>query len=87
MPLKHIPTIVQAAHANLILSSAFHHARKANSLGWNCATVYEASDPQEKYRDTAAQLENLWPYWMDRSTAVTNTFKMKDLFLLTAPNM
>ena len=83
----HIPAIVQASHSNLILSTAFHHAIKANTLGWNCATVYEAHDIREAQRDSAGFLNSVWPYWMDRSQAVPNTFDMKDLFLLTAPNM
>ena len=83
----HIPAIVQAAHANLILSTAFHHAQKANSLGWNLAEVYEAEDPNEEHRNSAGHFEGVWPYWMDRSEAVPNSFEMKDLFLLTAPNM
>lgn len=78
----HIPAIVQASHSNLILSTAFHHARKANALGWNCVSVYEVYDNQEEGSDSAGFLNNVWPYWMDRSLAVPNTFDMKDLFLL-----
>ncbi|CAB9512045.1 protein MutS [Seminavis robusta] len=76
----HIPAVVQAAHANLIVSTAFHHAQKANTMGWSRAQVCEDGD-------SAANIEGVWPYWMHKSEAVTNTFEIKDLFVLTAPNM
>jgi MutS domain V/MutS domain I len=76
----HIPAIIQAAHANLIASTAFHHAQKANTMGWNRAEVYEDGD-------SAGYLDGVWPYWMHQSEAVPNTFELKDMFLLTAPNM
>ena len=78
----HVPAIAQASHSNLILASAFHHARKANALGWNCVSVYEADDNKEECSDSAGVLNDVWPYWMDGSIAVPNTFDMKDLFLL-----
>lgn len=80
----HIPAIVQAAHANLIVSSAFYHAAKARSLGWTQASVYELD---ESGGDSAGQLVDLWPYWMDRSEAVANSFDLNGMWLLTAPNM
>jgi hypothetical protein len=78
----HLPAVVQAAHLNLILSTAFHHAANANAFGWNAAVTYEA-----QAGDTAGHLQDVWPYWMDRSEAVSNSFDMDGLFLLTAPNM
>eukprot|EP00980_Cylindrotheca_fusiformis_P013449 scaffold3437_cov113-Cylindrotheca_fusiformis.AAC.16 len=78
----HIPAIVQAAHLNLVLSTAYHHAVKASKLKWNLATVVEdGGDDREMH------LVNVWPYWMDHSQAVPNTFDLNGLFLLTAPNM
>jgi hypothetical protein len=81
----HIPTIVQAAHANLVLSSAFHHAVKANSLGWNMAESYEKE--RTPHTTSAAVFKNLWPYWMERNSAVANSFSLDGMLLLTAPNM
>jgi DNA mismatch repair ATPase MutS len=78
-----IPTIIQAAHANLILSSAFHHALKANSLGWNMAEAYERTP----HTTSAAVFKNLWPYWMESNSAVANSFSLDGMLLLTAPNM
>jgi hypothetical protein len=78
----HLPAVVQAAHLNLIMSTAFHHAANANAFGWNAAVTYEA-----EAGDTAGHLQDVWPYWMDRSEAVSNSFDMDGLFLLTAPNM
>jgi hypothetical protein len=79
----HLPTIIQAAHANLILSSAFHHALKANSLGWNMAEAYERTP----HTTSAAVFKNLWPYWMESNSAVANSFSLDGMLLLTAPNM
>lgn len=78
----HIPAIVQAAHLNLVLSAAYYHAVKASKLKWNLARVV---DDEEESR--AMKLIDVWPYWMDHSQAVANTFDLNGLFLLTAPNM
>ena len=40
----HMPAVVQASYANLILASAFHQAVQANSLGWNLAVTYETAN-------------------------------------------
>jgi hypothetical protein len=79
----HMPAIVQSAHLNLILSTAFHHASKATQSGWHLAETFEPEDDADK----TARFVNLWPYWMHRSQAVANTFDLQGLFLLTAPNM
>jgi hypothetical protein len=79
----HIPAIVQSAHFNLILSTAFHHASKATQSGWHLAETFEPEDDSEK----TARFVHLWPYWMHHSQAVANTFDLQGLFLLTAPNM
>lgn len=79
----HIPAVVQASHANLILSSAFHHAVRANAAGWNLARTYEATLSE----DTAGYLKDLWPYWMDKSEATSNSYELNGMWLLTAPNM
>jgi DNA mismatch repair ATPase MutS len=78
----HIPAIVQSAHINLILSTIYAHASKASTMGWNLAEAYEPTVTNKTPR-----LVNVWPYWMDRSQAVPNTFALDGLFLLTAPNM
>ena len=82
----HLPSVVQAAHLNLIISTAFHHAANANAFGWNAAVTYEA-ESGDTLGGTAGHLQDVWPYWMDRSEAVSNSFDMDGLFLLTAPNM
>ena len=79
----HIPAIVQASHANLILSTAFYHAMKATALGWCMADTFE---PSEEI-DTAGHFRSVWPYWMERSDAVKNTFDLNGMWVLTAPNM
>lgn len=78
----HLPAIVQAAHANLILSTASNHATNANVLGWASAATYESKPTR-----SAGHLNDVWPYWMDQSEAVSNSFHLNGLFLLTAPNM
>lgn len=80
----HMPAIVQASHMNLIVSTAFHHAAKANILGWNTATMYEKDTTGH---ECAAHFVGLWPYWMDRSEAVSNSFNLDGMWILTAPNM
>jgi len=80
----HLPAIVQAAHFNLIVATASQHAAKANALGWSLAQVVGRN---EASRVSAGQFNDVWPYWMDRSAAVSNTFDLSGIFLLTAPNM
>eukprot|EP00536_Pseudo-nitzschia_multiseries_P003783 jgi/Psemu1/186574/e_gw1.59.102.1 len=77
----HIPAIVQSSHLNLILSTAFHHAVKATNSGWQLATAIEDQPTSE------ARFVDVFPYWMHRSKAVTNTFDLSSMILLTAPNM
>jgi hypothetical protein len=79
----HIPAIVQASHTNLILSTIVNHVAKARSMGWNQAAVVEAG----AHGDEAGFFDSIWPYWMDRSTAVSNTFDISGMWILTAPNM
>jgi hypothetical protein len=79
----HLPAIVQASHTNLILSTAFFHAVKATSLGWSLAKTFE---PDPEY-DNAGHFHGVWPYWMERSEAVKNTFDLSGMWVLTAPNM
>jgi hypothetical protein len=84
----HIPAIVQAAHINLIVSAAFHHAARAATMGWNMASTFNDGDSDYSTENPAAlHLEHLYPYWMNREESVANTIHMDGLFLLTAPNM
>ena len=80
----HLPAIVQAAHFNLIMATASQHAAKSNVLGWSMAQVV---DRDSQSGDVAGIFSRVWPYWMDSSSAVSNTFNMDGMFLLTAPNM
>jgi len=80
----HLSAILQASHLNLILSTAAHHAASSNVKGWNVATIYDNNDDD---RDSAGNFTGLWPYWMDKSESVSNSFDLNGLFLLTAPNM
>ena len=79
----HIPAIVQSSHANLILATAFYHAVKATSLGWSIAETVEP----DSHVDCAGHFQSVWPYWMERSEAVKNTFDLSGMWTLTAPNM
>lgn len=79
----HLPAIVQASHANLVLSCAYFHACQANRLGWNVAESFEPSSQEER----AGLLKGVWPYWINKSNAVANSFDLSGIWLLTAPNM
>eukprot|EP00978_Attheya_sp_CCMP212_P002321 scaffold4800_cov47-Attheya_sp.AAC.1 len=83
----HLPAVVQAAHANLILSTAAHHAANSNALGWSMAQVFEKNTSGSPNPNLAGNIKDIWPYWMDRHESVANSFKLDGLFLLTAPNM
>ena len=76
----HLPTIMQASHLNLILSTAAHHAASSNMKGWSNAVIEDEST-------SAGHFEGVWPYWMDQSESIPNSFDLDGLFLLTAPNM
>lgn len=78
----HLPSIAQASYLNLILNTAAHHAANSNARGWNMATVFD-----DVGKDSAGIFRGLWPYWMDKSNSVSNSFELDGMFLLTAPNM
>ena len=79
----HIPAIVQSSHFNLILSTAFHHAVKARNSKWQLASTVEESDSSI----AGAHFVDVFPYWMNKAKAVTNSFDLSSMILLTAPNM
>lgn len=78
----HISTIHQASHLNLILSTAVNHAASSKRKGWSTGEVFEQTSD-----GSAGFFNGLWPYWMDKSSSVSNTFDLNGMFLLTAPNM
>ncbi len=85
----HMPAIIQSAHLNLALSAAYHHAVKANKQNWHLAETIEPELEMDEnaISSPAPKLIGLWPYWMLKSQGVPNTFNLKGMFLLTAPNM
>jgi len=85
----HLPTILQSSHLNLVLATAAHHAASSNQKGWSVATVYDGDDDNDDsdIESSAANFNGVWPYWMDRSQSVSNSFELDGMFLLTAPNM
>ena len=87
----HLPVLVQAAHLNLILSTAAHHSSKANAMGWHMMKTYDLNEQRDSgsnsTMNSAGFFKSLWPYWMTRSESITNSFDLNGLFLLTAPNM
>ncbi len=82
----HIPAIVQSSHFNLILSTAFHHAVKATNAQWQLANTIEDTNDDDDIL-SGAHFVDVFPYWMHKSKAVTNTFDLSSMILLTAPNM
>jgi len=79
---SHLPILIQAAHVNLILCTAYHHAMKSVALGWNLSKIQN----KNQIDTPSSYLKNVWPYWMSKSESVGNTFTLKHLFCLTAPN-
>ncbi|KAL3763788.1 hypothetical protein ACHAWU_001908 [Discostella pseudostelligera] len=78
----HLSAIFLSSHLNLILATAAHHAASSNAKGWSVAKIHDGGD-----ETSAGYFNCVWPYWMDRSESVSNTFDLNGLFLLTAPNM
>jgi MutS domain V len=83
----HLIAIIQAAHLNLALSAAYHHAVKATKQNWQLARIIEPVDHGAGKSDSFGTFADLWPYWMPKQGAVSNTFDLNGMFLLTAPNM
>jgi hypothetical protein len=80
----HLPAIVQASHANLITSAAYHHAVQATKMKWNMCNIVEASSDSIV---PACHFEEMWPYWMNYKHAQKNSFDLSGMWILTAPNM
>ena len=83
----HLPSVLEASHLNLILSTAAHHAANSNARGWSVGNIYDNDDYHPHSSACAGYFEGVWPYWMDRTESVSNSFALDGLFLLTAPNM
>ena len=82
---EHMPAIVQALFVNLVLSTAFEHARFAKEQGWTTAKVNDRTNDTPK--DYMLHLKTVWPYWLTKSQSTSNSVEMNGMWLLTAPNM
>lgn len=80
----HIPAIIQSSHFILVLSTAYHHAVKANKSKWALAKIIES---KKTLSSVDTYYDEVFPYWMNRPKAVSNTFHLNSMILLTAPNM
>ena len=70
-----IPAVVQASWSNVILSTASQHASKANVMGWGIAELLPET---KENNDAASTFCNVWPYWIDRTESVANSFELKE---------
>jgi hypothetical protein len=52
---------------------------------WNLAQVTGADESDSE--GCALKFFDLWPYWMDVASAVSNSFEVRGLYILTSPNM
>ena len=52
---------------------------------WNLAHVTGADISESE--GCALKFLDLWPYWMDVASAVSNSFEVRGLYILTSPNM
>ncbi len=52
---------------------------------WNLANVLETD--QADIKGCSLSFSGLWPYWMDESSSVSNSFELCGLYILTSPNM
>ena len=77
-----LPALVTAAHWSLFTTTLSHHVARALPAGWGLPALRSASDG-----DRSVVLDEVWPYWMEQSRAVANSFSWEGVWLLTAPNM
>ena len=52
-----------------------------------CRRTYDRYSGAHPLAEIAGRVDDVWPYWMDKSAAVSNSFDIDGMFLLTAPNM
>jgi hypothetical protein len=69
----HLPAISQSAHFNLILATVSYHCKNSNALGWSMAKIVHTDEGPDSSK---CNFQQLTPYWMDRSEAVSNTFEL-----------
>lgn len=83
---EHI-TIIHVANWAMILQAANAHVASSLQRGWSIPTMLPLSD--DRNCENVLDLEGLSAYWMNRidSKTKTNSFKLRGVFLLTAPNM
>ena len=80
-----VGAIVQSAQATVILNTALYHAYSSKQQGWELPVLDDPTDGQSSRLHL--DLKGLTPYWLDRSTAVSNDVDIQGMILLTAPNM
>ena len=91
-----ITTIVQCSHWSIILEAASSHTSHAIVKGWTLPILQDQIRDENKESEIEGEIEcnhkesvfvNLIPFWLDRLEAISNSFTLKGMFLLSAPNM
>lgn len=90
-------TIRQASHWAVILLAAQAHTEASIQKGWTLATLSDfINDDKDSNQadfvdmtveNTALIATGMTPYWIDRLRSAKNDIELKNIFILTAPNM
>jgi DNA mismatch repair ATPase MutS/predicted GIY-YIG superfamily endonuclease len=78
-----LQAIIQACHLSIIFETIKNHVIASIQRGWQ---IPQLLDFQED-RSVGMKLDQLSPYWLDRSKATKNDLEVDGIILLTAPNM
>ncbi len=85
---KDLATVVQAAHWAILLQAIDGHVRHCTTNGWVLPELQAPENSCEgvsghSSRMPVMQFHELIPYWLPRHKAVSNSFDMEGIYLLT----
>lgn len=99
----HLPVLVSSCTLAVVASALDAHVREAQRRGWelpnlaygpDAAVVTSGAAPAASSSTGSGGdsgqllIKNMWPYWLDRASAVHNSYEPTEgMFLLTGPNM
>ncbi len=85
---EELATVVQAAHLAILLQAIDGHVRHCTAKGWVFPELQAPENSCEGVCDHPSrmpvmQFHDLIPYWLPRHKAVSNSFEMGGIYLLT----
>eukprot|EP00210_Caulerpa_lentillifera_P004045 g3858.t1 len=81
--------LIATCQFGLTLQALVQHSFEAQNKGWKLPNITNAVQSDENRKNSTLQVHQMWPYWMQKeaNSTVKNSLNLKDMVLLTGPNM